>query len=160
MPGPKLYSRVATLCRAFVLEVTGRVRFPNAPVGSQATIDGEVWTVFRDVRVEGRRPPMGGFKMRYRLSGEDHKDNLRFSIFGTAALIGLPGFRSNVWMCNESGEFLEVSQWQSAAQAKRYARRQAAEFIATRAIKDSATVQVLEKFERTDDPGFEKGLVS
>lgn len=157
---PYRYNLVLALFTASHRELAGRVRFPRGAVGNKVDVDGELWTVIRELRVSspGTSSPMASFWVRFRVAEKDVERTKQFQFFPTAILIGLPGFRSKRWTVNDQGEFLAVYQWQTVRDAENFSRSQAFKYTTKMAIPGTLRYEVLEKFGRLDDPTFKQGL--
>ena len=58
--------------------------------------------------------------------------------------VGLPGFRSKLWMVNpESGDFSGYYEWDTIEDAENYGRSFAAGFMTRRSVPGSVSLKVL-----------------
>jgi len=127
---------------------TGRLRFPRERIGEKFTLgDAQVFAIFRQVIVD---PPKGQsatpgalFRVRFRVANMTPEQNQRFSILPIPFFIGLPGFRSKLWMSDlVTGESQGVYQWDTVADAQNYANSFAMKFMTRRAVTGSISHEI------------------
>ena len=140
-PGAPIVSIANSLLYLF----TGRLRFPRERIGETVTMpDGRRYAVFRAATVEARsgRPasPRAVFSPRFHVRGMSPRQNVVFSLLPMLIILGLPGFRSKLWMIDEAtGDFAGLYQWDTVADAERYASSWAMRFMAGRSIPGSVS---------------------
>ncbi|NTV35841.1 MAG: hypothetical protein HGA53_02715, partial [Anaerolineaceae bacterium] len=82
--------------------ISGRLRFPRQRVGQQMVLDGETWVIFREAVMLPRpgqpEKPGAVFRPRFHVRGMSVQQNIRFSLLPMGFFLGLPGFRSKLWM--------------------------------------------------------------
>jgi len=124
--------------------LTGRLHFPRERIGETFTLGGEqVFTIFRQVIVDPTReePPKQG--ALFRVAGMTPEQNKRFSILPIPFFIGLPGFRSKLWMDDHAtGESQGVYKWDTVGDAQNYANSFAMQFMTRRAVPGSISRKV------------------
>ncbi|MBT3339023.1 MAG: hypothetical protein HN855_08265 [Anaerolineae bacterium] len=123
--------------------LTGRLHFPKERVGeSFALEDFQEFTIFRQVIVdppEGELPkPSALFRVRFRVANMSPEQNKYFSILPIPFFIGLPGFRSKLWMHDHvTGESQGVYHWDTLEDAQNYVNSFAMKFMNRRAVAGS-----------------------
>lgn len=126
-----------------------RYRFVRAAIGRHFVMeDGRVFRVFR--RVEPRTPravPAGAaFVVRFRPAGMDVAANIRFSRLPMVLMLGFPGFRSKYWTVDDdTGLCQGIYEWDSLADAERYAGSVAMRFMAGRSEPGSVSYRVIDQ---------------
>jgi len=112
--------------------LAGRIRFPQERLGDVLeTPDGDAFVVYREtaLRPIAEDPFEGGVVLvfRMRTSGRTVGERLRDVLFDPLANVatpffaGMPGFRRKLWLAGERpGEFLELYEWATAADADRF----------------------------------------
>lgn len=113
--------------------LAGRVQLPTDRVGDVLEQpDGDRFVVYR----ETVRQPAGGVAtdgvvlvFRFHVTAPGVAEPLRALLVdplanvATPFIVGMPGFRRKLWLAGEhSGEFLELYEWASRADAARFAR--------------------------------------
>lgn len=64
------------------------------------------------------------------------RQNKLFSLLPIPFFVGLPGFRSKLWMLNEaSGDFQGIYEWDSVEHVKNYANSFAIKFMTMRSAR-------------------------
>ena len=128
--------------------LTGRLHFPRERIGETFTLgDERVFTIFRQVIVD---PPKGQqakpkalFRVCFRVANMTPEQNKCFSILPIPFFIGLPGFRSKLWMLDSTtGESQGVYQWDTVGDAQNYAKSFAMKFMTRRAVLGSISHEV------------------
>jgi hypothetical protein len=131
--------------RFVVNVVIGRIHFPKNRLGEIIILDdGLEWTIFRQVIITPSRgqPEIPGaiFRPRFRIKGMSHAQNVRFSILPIPFFVGLPGFRSKLWLYNEeTGDSSGYYEWDSLEDAENYRNSFAARFMARRSEPGSVS---------------------
>jgi len=130
--------------------ITGRLHFPRERIGETFKLgDDQVFSIFRQVIVD---PPNGQqgkpealFRVRFRIANMTSEQNKCFSVLPIPFFVGLPGFRSKLWMFNQTtGEFQGVYKWDTVVDAQNYANSFAMKFMARRAVSGSIYKEVQE----------------
>ena len=128
--------------------LTGRLHFPRERIGEPFTLgDDQVFTIFRQVIVDpskGHQAKLGAlFRVRFRVANMTPEQNKRFSILPIPFFIGLPGFRSKLWMLDRTtGDSQGVYQWDTVQDAQNYANSFAMKFMTRRAVLGSISHEV------------------
>jgi len=128
--------------------LTGRLHFPRERIGKTFTLDDEqVFLIFRQVIVDlpknQRGKPRAFFRVRFRVANTSPEQNRRFSILPIPFFIGLPGFRSKLWMHDHAtGESQGVYQWDTVGDAQNYVQSFAMKFMTRRAVPGSISHEV------------------
>ncbi len=142
-----------SLLKAFGYIIKGRLHFPRHRIGESVTMeDGEIFTVFRHVIVipssNQGEPPRAVFRVRFRVANMSPQQNKRFSLIPIPFFIGLPGFRSKLWMTNETTGFNQgVYEWNTIQDAQNYANSFAMKFMEKRSVPGSISHQITRKNE-------------
>jgi hypothetical protein len=138
---------VVAIIRAFVLVLTGRVHFLRHDIGRTLTMeDGERFTIFRHVEVEGSGEPAGVFIVRFTPARMSVRQNIRFSLLPMIPLLGLRGFREKYWCVEpDTGRCQGLYAWQTLADAEAYARSVALRFMTGRSIGGSVSHRILDQ---------------
>ena len=129
----------------------GRLHFPGERIGEVLTMeDGKVYTVFRQAIVDPSpdqpKEPGVTFKVRFRVARMSTKQNKLFSLLPIPFFVGLPGFRSKLWMLNEaSSECQGIYQWDTMQDAENYASSFAMKFMTLRSIPGSVSYEIFLK---------------
>lgn len=139
----------------------GRVRFPQDRLGDVLEMpDGDTFVVYRETRLDPTVGDSSGdgvvlvFRMRTidRAAGETVRDVLFDPLANVATpfFVGMPGFRRKLWLASERpGEFLELYEWASRADANR--------FVAVlESLLDPFEVAVSASFEVVDDDSVDE----
>lgn len=128
--GPSAWMR--SVPRAVAGIVTGRVRLRTAHVGRALTVsDGHVFVPFRETSIDVPRPAgvrPAVLQPRFQLRGlgrpgsRRHRLFRRMCIVTTPFFVGLPGFRSKLWMYDPAtGGYAGLYDWDDPAAAAAYA---------------------------------------
>jgi hypothetical protein len=142
------FNPLSSLMNCLAALVAGRLYFPRARVGESLELDGERWVIFRQA-VRHPAPgqparPGAGFHVRFRVAARSPQAHIRFSLLPIPFFVGLPGFRSKLWLHNPAtGEFQGRYEWDSVAAATRYAHSFAMRFMAWRAVPDSLAFEIV-----------------
>jgi hypothetical protein len=141
------YNLFLSLTNTIGYACSGRLHFPRERVGKEYIIDGEKWIIFREAVVEPRkgRPEKPGaiFIPRFHVSGMSFRQNVAFSLLPMCFILGLPGFRSKLWMYNpESGDSAGYYEWDTMEDAENYRRSQAVTFMTKRSVPGSVSFKV------------------
>ena len=128
--------------------IKGRLHFPRHRIGESVTMeDGDNFTIFRHVVVSPSsnqgEPPHAVFRVRFRIENMSPQQNKRFSLIPIPFFIGLPGFRSKLWMTNETTGFNQgVYEWNTIQDAHNYANSFAMKFMEKRSVPGSISYQI------------------
>jgi hypothetical protein len=130
------------------LVATGRLHFPRQRVGEELWLDGEKWVIFRQAVVDpGKGQPQKPgaiFRPRFHVAGMSIRQNILFSLIPIPFYVGLPGFRSKLWMVNpETGDFSGYYEWNTVEDAENYSHSFAASFMTRRSVPGSVTFRVI-----------------
>lgn len=139
---------ISALLHTIKLGLEGRIHFPRQRIGQEIWLDGECWLIFREVVIDPRsgQPQLPGaiFRPRFHVDGMSPRANILFSWIPVWAILGLPGFRSKLWLLNrESSDFSGYYEWDSVEDAQNYAHSFAANFMTRRSVPGSVSFQVL-----------------
>jgi hypothetical protein len=75
---------------------------------------------------------------------ESDGDNILFSLLPMLLILGLPGFRSKLWMYNlESGDFSRYYEWDTVQDAENYRDSIAGSCMTNRSVPCSVSFQVI-----------------
>lgn len=137
--------------RANAQLLTGRVRFPRDRVGSVVTMpNGRDYTVFRQVVLRPRpgQPDQPGalFTPYFHVAGMSPGLNRLFSLLPIPFFVGLPGFRSKLWLVDPAtGDFAGLYEWDTVEDAESYSRSFAMRFMTRRSVPGSVSCEVIPK---------------
>jgi len=137
--------------------IFGRLNFPKDRIGEVLTMDdGEKFKIFRQVIIrKGRKEwgePGAVFKVKFHVATMSQKMNKRFSVLPIPFFIGLPGFRSKLWLVNEkSGYNMGIYEWQTPKDAKNYSKSFAMKFMTKRSVPGSASFEIIEKGSKKNE---------
>ena len=106
-----------------------------------------MFTIFRQVIVDppkGQQAKLGAlFRVRFSVANMTPQQNKYFSILPIPFFVGLPGFRSKLWMHDHTtGESQGVYHWDTVGDAKNYANSFAMKFMTRRAVPGSISHEV------------------
>jgi len=130
--------------------LTRRLHFPKDRIGEKIALDNGIeWIIFRQVIVDPdeRQPQKPGaiFRPRFHISNMTHKQNRRFSLLLIPFFVGLPGFRSKLWLYNqETGDSSGLYKWDTVKDAENYKNSFAARFLTRRSDPGSVSFEVIE----------------
>lgn len=126
--------------RTLWLFATWRVRFVRESIGRRK---GN-FTVFRHVIIQSRKPaPQAMFTIRFRPKDMGIEANKCFSRLPMMVFMGFGGFRSKLWMVDEStGECQGVYEWQTVKDAENYSRSIALRFMTRRSVSGSVKFDI------------------
>ncbi len=128
--------------------LSGRLHFPPDRVGECLQMDdGRSFVIFRHAIVDPlpAQPehPMAIFIVRFHLAGMSARSNKTFSLLPIPFFVGLPGFRSKLWMLDKnSGDFQGNYEWDTIQDAENYARSFAMKFMTHRSLPGSLSFQI------------------
>lgn len=130
------------------LFLSSRVHFPRQRLGQEISLDGERWVIFRQVIVDpppgAARAPGAVFRPRFHIANMSVQANQLFSWLPMLFILGLPGFRSKLWLVNPlTGDFSGYYEWESVEQAERYAQSFAMRFMTGRSLPGSVYYQII-----------------
>ena len=123
---------------------TGRLHFPRNRVGKEFIMDGERWIIFREAVVDPRKDqpskPGAIFRPRFHVAGMSLRQNIVFSLLPMCLILGLPGFRSKLWMYHpENGDSAGYYEWDTIEDAENYSHSMAARFMINRSVPGSVS---------------------
>jgi len=128
--------------------IAGRVHFPRQRIGETLELDGEQWSIFRQAVVDPLpgQPQIPGaiFRPRFHVAGMSTRMNILFSLLPIPFFIGLPGFRSKLWLVHEkTGDFAGYYEWDTIEDAENYRRSFAANFMTRRSVPGSVSFRII-----------------
>lgn len=136
--------------------VRGRIHFPKHRVGKVIrTENGQEFIIFRQVIVDPSqnqpKKPGAIFRVQFRVAHMSPRQNKLFSLLPIPFFVGLPGFRSKLWMLNEStGECQGIYEWDTVEYSKKYANSFAMRFMTMRSVPGSISYEILPKLGQSD----------
>jgi hypothetical protein len=138
---PALHLR--SVLRTIGLIVSGRLHFREDRLGEIIPgEDGVPYQVFREIVVDrrGDQPSNSGaiFSIRFQVENMSPAHNQLFSLLPIALYAGIPGFRSKVFTIRGS-HCRSIYEWDTVADAERYAHSLAVRAIASRAVPGSVS---------------------
>ena len=131
--------------------VRGRLHFPRDRIGEVlVSEDALKFVIFRHVLVDSAQdqPKIPGaiFTVRFRVTNMSPKQNKVFSLLPMPFFVGLPGFRSKLWMLNDTyGIFQGLYEWDTLQDAKNYAHSFAMKFMKKRSVPGSVSYEIMTK---------------
>ncbi|MFX1537572.1 MAG: hypothetical protein ACFFDI_25500 [Promethearchaeota archaeon] len=136
--------------RTFWYIASRRVHFPLNRIGEELEVKDERFVIFRQVIIDPhpnqQEKPGAIFRVRFRLANMSLKQNIRFSRLPIPFFIGLPGFRSKIWMHNEStGWCFGIYEWDSVQAAEKYVQSFAVRFMTRRSVPGSISHGIIPK---------------
>ncbi len=128
--------------------IQGRLHFPKERIGEQILLDGEPWIIFRQAILDPwpNQPQKPGaiFRPRFHVRGMSLHQNILFSWLPIPFYVGLPGFRSKLWMYNQAtGDFAGYYEWDTVEDAQNYSQSFAAKFMMNRSVPGSVSFRVI-----------------
>jgi hypothetical protein len=141
-------SPLSSLLKSIQMASCGRVHFLSERVNEEIWLEGEKWIIFRQVKIDPtpEQPLKAGaiFRPRFHVAGMPPRLNILFSWLPIPFFIGLPGFRSKLWLVNpENGDFSGYYEWDSVADAENYGRSFAMQFMSKRSVAGSVSFKVI-----------------
>ena len=128
-----------------------RIHFPKNHVGEVIkTENGQEFIIFRQVIMDPSQnqpeKPGATFRVQFHVAHMSPRQNKIFSLLPIPFIIGLPGFRSKLWMLNEAtGECQGIYEWDTVEYAKKYANSFAMRFMTMRSVPGSISCEILPK---------------
>ena len=129
----------------------GRLHFPKDRVGEVLKMgDKQEFVIFRQAIVDPSQhqpeKPGASFRVRFHVAHMSPKQNRLFSLLPIPFFVGLPGFRSKLWMLNEaSGDCQGIYEWDTVQDAENYASSFAMKFMTMRSVPGSVSYQIIPK---------------
>jgi hypothetical protein len=141
------YNLLLSLINTVGYACTGRLHFPRNRVGTEFDVDGKKWIIFREAVIRPRKgqpeKPGAIFMPRFHVAGMSLRQNIVFSLLPMCFILGLPGFRSKLWMYNsESGDSAGYYEWDTIEDAENYRNSQAVTFMTRRSAPGSVSFKV------------------
>ena len=140
---------LASFCRGIARIVSSRFRLLQDRVGEVVTApDGTAFTVFRQARFTpagpgGESPPRARFTVRFHVKNMTPERNRRFSLLTIPFFVGMPGFRSKLWLVDESsGDFMGIYEWRTEGDARNYSESFAMHFMTKRSEEGSVSFDI------------------
>lgn len=126
----------------------GRLHFPRNRVGKEFMMEGEKWIIFREAVVDPGKDqpekPGAIFIPRFHVAGMSLSQNIAFSLLPMCLILGLPGFRSKVWLYHpQNGDFAGYYEWDAVENADNYSHSVAASFMINRSMPGSVSFKVV-----------------
>jgi hypothetical protein len=143
-----IFNPFISFFRTIGLAIAGRVHFPSKRIGEILEHkNGRSFRIFRQVIIDpaDNQPAIPGaiFHVHFRITSMTPEQNKFFSLMPIPFIIGLPGFRSKLWIADDAtGECQGIYQWDSIAQAEKYATSFAMRFMMARAAKGSVWYRI------------------
>ena len=133
--------------RSVFLLLSGRMQFPKDRIGKVITLEnGQKYTVFREgmLKPKSNQPekPDGVFRVWFHTRMSPKKTILlsRLTLFG---FLGLPGFRSKLWLYDEtSGDLGGIYEWDTVQDADNYDKSYAMKFSKWRSVSGKFKTEV------------------
>lgn len=137
---------VFLLARSIGLWARGRVHFPKHRVGGIVR-DGEDFVIFRQMVVDPGKnrieEPGATLRVRFHFAGGSASMNKKLSLLPIPFIVGVPGFRSKLWMLGrESGDLQGLYEWDTVATAEAYMRSFAIQLMRRRALPESLSHEI------------------
>ena len=138
----------SALLNTFALALSGRIHFSRRRIGATIVLDGQAWTIFREVQIDlqpGRPAKPGAiFRPRFHVAGMSTRMNILFSWIPVWFILGLPGLRSKLWLVDPAtGDFSGYYEWDTVQNAQNYANSFAAGFMTRRSLPGSVSFKVI-----------------
>jgi hypothetical protein len=136
--------------------LSARIHFPKDRLGERIILDGNLeWIIFRQVIIDPAEnqpaQPAAIFRPRFHIKNMSYTQNARFSILPIPFFVGLPGFRSKLWLYNEeTGDSSGYYEWDTIEDAENYKNSFAAQFMARRSEPGSVSFIVTPQTEIPD----------
>lgn len=130
---------------------TGRIQFPKDRIGEIIIgDDGRPFQIFRQVIIKSSQTQEQHhnaiFKVNFKLAEMSPQKNIKFSLLAIPFFIGLPGFKSKLWMIDkESGYFQGIYEWDTKEHAERYSKSFAMKFMCKRSLPNSVQYTITSK---------------
>ena len=140
---------LVSFCRGMGRIVTGRFCLLKERVNDTITAaDGSRFTVFRQARLtppdpENVPPPGARFTVRFHVKNMTPERNRRFSLLTIPFFVGMPGFRSKLWLIDENGgDFMGIYEWRTEGDARNYSESFAMHFMTKRSEEGSVSFNI------------------
>jgi len=142
------YNFILSLFNTIGNTCTGRLHFPRNRVGKEFIIDEEKWIIFREAVVDPHKgqpeKPGAIFIPRFHVANMSVRQNMIFSLLPMCLILGLPGFRSKLWMYNPiNGDSAGYYEWDTIEDAQNYSQSQAMRFMSNRSVPGSVSFKVI-----------------
>lgn len=137
------------LIRAFLLWISGKVRFEHGLSSITIEDKGERFRAFRKIVVDAPKKPVALaaviFKVRFSFKNLSPRANRRLSLIPVPLIVAQPGFRSKTWLIGEtSGDFMGYYEFDDNASAQAYWRSLPLGLMRRRAAASSLTSEIYE----------------
>ncbi len=139
---------LASFVKANLYLLDGHLRFPRNRVGQTLTMeDGCKFVIFRQAILSPRgiqlQKPGAVFRVRFHVANMSPQQNVLFSLLPVPFIVGLPGFRSKLWMLNPAnGDFQGIYEWETVQDAENYAHSFAMTFMTRRSVPSLVSYQI------------------
>lgn len=142
------FSPFYSVLRVCQYGLSGRLHFPRQRVGQEFWLEDEKWIIFREVIVDpGKSQPQRAgaiFRPRFHVKGMPVRANILFSLLPMWFIIGLPGFRSKLWLYNpENDDFSGYYEWDTVQDAENYQNSSAGSFMTNRSVPGSVSFRII-----------------
>jgi len=142
------YNFALSLLKTIGNALTGRLHLPRNRVGKEFEIGAEKWIIFREAVVDRRKgqpeKPGAVFIPRFHVANMSVRQNMIFSLLPMCLILGLPGFRSKLWLYNPAnGDSAGYYEWNTIEDAKNYSRSQAMRFMSNRSVPGSVSFKII-----------------
>ncbi len=127
----------------------GRIHFPHQRLGEVLILEGgQPFRVFRpaviDPTADQPEKPGAIFIPRFHVAGMSPRMNILFSWLPIPLIVGLPGFRSKLWLLDETtGDFAGYYEWDTVQDAENYQHSFAAWFMTGRSRPESVSCRII-----------------
>ena len=140
---------LASIIKTIGYVLHGQIHFPDERLGEIITLEGgQQFRVFRQVIIDPSydQParPDAVFIPRFHVTGMSPRMNILFSWLPIPLIVGLPGFRSKLWLLDETtGDFAGYYEWDTVQDAENYRHSFAARFMTGRSRPDSVSFRII-----------------
>jgi hypothetical protein len=136
-----------SIINVIVYAFSGRLHFPRGRVGKEIILDGERWVIFREAVVDAGKGqpqrPGAVFRPRFHVAGMSVRQNIVFSLLPMWLILGLPGFRSKLWLYSpETGDSSGYYEWDTLQDADNYSKSMAMQFMTRRSVPGSVSFKL------------------
>ncbi len=146
------FNPLLVILKSIGLLLGGRAQFPKDRIGETIIReDDQKFTVFREVVMKPKanqaEAPGGVFRVWFHTRAAQ-PTTIRLSYLTLFGFLGLPGFRSKLWLINKTtGEFGGIYEWDTVQDANNYDKSYAMRFSKWRSVPGEFRTEV---FPRPD----------